>query len=271
MSSPASSPAVVDLRVNNVVCNMTMRAGIDVSWLAIAINGRLGKKVFPACVSLCRQPRTTNSTFASGEMVITGAKTSGDALLSAILLIMRIRKVMNRFDLFAHHFQVQNIVLSGHMGFQLDMKRLYKEQQIFCTYDPICFAGLTYRVRDPSTNKKVSLVWFKSGAFLMPGQKSIENGKRAFDKLEIADMMSRYRQTAANLELESNPVSKQIEPTRGIAWRQNQNNQRSRKRKTPSTKQSKGMAKEVESNRRYVASGTCTASNAKGSSKKRRL
>jgi len=250
---------------------MTMRAGIDVSWLAIAINGRLGKKVFPACVSLCRQPRTTNSTFASGEMVITGAKTSGDALLSAILLIMRIRKVMNRFDLFPHHFQVQNIVLSGHMGFQLDMKRLYKEQQIFCTYDPICFAGLTYRVRDPSTNKKVSLVWFKSGAFLMPGQKSIENGKRAFDKLEIADMMSRYRQTAANLELESNPVSKQIEPTRGISWRQNQNNQRSRKRKTPSTKQSKGMAKEVESNRRYVASGTCTASNAKGSSKKRRL
>lgn len=245
----------VDLRVNNVVCNMTMRAGIDVSWLAIAINGRLGKKVFPACVSLCRQPRTTNSTFASGEMVITGAKTSGDALLSAILLIMRIRKVMNRFDLFPHHFQVQNIVLSGHMGFQLDMKRLYKEQQIFCTYDPICFAGLTYRVRDPSTNKKVSLVWFKSGAFLMPGQKSIENGKRAFDQLEIANMMKSYRQTNI-LEIESNPVSKRKEPKkRNADMPCSKHNKEDRKRNA--LRLNKRNAEE-ESNRRYVASGTCT-------------
>ena len=180
----------INLQVNNVVCNVNVHASINVKWLAYALDGRLGDQVFPACVSLCREPRTTNSTFATGQIVVAGAKNSGDALLSSILLIRRMRKVMNRVDLFPHQFEVQNIVLSGEIGFRIDLDLFFHEHKVHCTYDPELFTGLTYRTPATPTEPSTSLVFFPAGTFLVIGLKSNEDQPRVIRHLQI---LHRYR------------------------------------------------------------------------------
>ncbi len=178
------------LEVRNVVCNASVEAKIPVHWLTIAIDGRLGDTIFPACVSLCRNPKTTNSVFASGQIVIAGAKSAEDALLSAVMLVGRMRTVMDRTDLFLNHFFVQNIVCSGHTGYELDIDLFFTEQKVYCTYDPELFTGLTYRTPETDTEPGMGFVLFKSGAVLAAGLKTVEQRELATTKLEI---LSRYR------------------------------------------------------------------------------
>ena len=79
-----------ELIVRNVVSSMNLTTRFDCHELVEALHGRYDRVVFPAVVSKCKETRTTNSCFASGKVVVSGAKSESHALLSAHLLILQL-------------------------------------------------------------------------------------------------------------------------------------------------------------------------------------
>lgn len=103
-----------------------------------------------------REPKTTALVFASGKMVVTGAKSEADAKLAARKYARVIQKL--GFDAKFTDFKVQNIVGSCDVRFPIRLERLCMAHGTFCSYEPEIFPGLIYRMLDP----KVVLLIFVS-------------------------------------------------------------------------------------------------------------
>lgn len=60
------------LIVQNIVSNAHLGAPINCELVAEELQARLNHKVFPALVSVCKETRTTNCCFGSGQIVVSG-------------------------------------------------------------------------------------------------------------------------------------------------------------------------------------------------------
>jgi transcription initiation factor TFIID TATA-box-binding protein len=64
-------------------------------------------------------------------------------------------------------FKIQNIVGSHDVGFNIKLEALRNAASSMCTYEPECFPGLIFRMKDP----KVVLLIFSSGKIVLTGAK----------------------------------------------------------------------------------------------------
>jgi transcription initiation factor TFIID TATA-box-binding protein len=105
-----------------------------------------------------REPKTTALIFASGKMVVTGAKSEDDSKLASRKYARIIQKL--GFNAKFTDFKIQNIVGSCDIKFPIRLEGLASRHHNFSSYEPELFPGLIYRMIKP----KIVLLIFVTGA-----------------------------------------------------------------------------------------------------------
>ena len=141
-----------------------------------------------------REPKTTALIFASGKMVVTGAKSEDDSKLASRKYARIIQKL--GFNAKFTDFKIQNIVGSCDIKFPIRLEGLASRHHHFSSYEPELFPGLIYRMIKP----KIVLLIFVSGKIVLTGAKVREEIYQAFEMI--------YPVLSGNLPVNvtSNPV-----------------------------------------------------------------
>ena len=124
-----------------------------------------------------RDPKTTALIFASGKMVVTGAKSEDDSKLASRKYARIIQKL--GFNAKFTDFKIQNIVGSCDIKFPIRLEGLASKHHPFSSYEPELFPGLIYRMIKP----KIVLLIFVSGKIVLTGAKVREEIYAAFEQI----------------------------------------------------------------------------------------
>jgi TATA-box binding protein (TBP) (component of TFIID and TFIIIB) len=124
-----------------------------------------------------RDPKTTALIFASGKMVVTGAKSEDDSKLASRKYARIIQKL--GFNAKFTDFKIQNIVGSCDIKFPIRLEGLASKHHHFSSYEPELFPGLIYRMIKP----KIVLLIFVSGKIVLTGAKVREEIYQAFEQI----------------------------------------------------------------------------------------
>lgn len=153
-----------------------------------------------------REPKTTALIFASGKMVVTGAKSEDDSKLASRKYARIIQKLgtlhtfesapaigrgkhrRENFNLLTcllaigfnakfTDFKIQNIVGSCDIKFPIRLEGLASRHHNFSSYEPELFPGLIYRMVKP----KIVLLIFVSGKIVLTGAKVRDEIYHAFE------------------------------------------------------------------------------------------
>ena len=89
---------------------------------------------FAAVIMRIRDPKTTALIFASGKMVVTGAKSEDDSRLASRKYARIVQKL--GFDAKFSEFKIQNIVGSCDVKFPIRLEGLAYSHGQFSSYEP---------------------------------------------------------------------------------------------------------------------------------------
>lgn len=89
---------------------------------------------FAAVIMRIREPKTTALIFASGKMVVTGAKSEDDSRLASRKYARIVQKL--GFDAKFSEFKIQNIVGSCDVRFPIRLEGLAYSHGQFSSYEP---------------------------------------------------------------------------------------------------------------------------------------
>jgi transcription initiation factor TFIID TATA-box-binding protein len=165
--------------VQNVVSTVNLGIQLDLKRIALkARNAEYNPRRFAAVIMRIREPKTTALIFASGKLVITGAKSEEDAKLGC----KKYARIIQRLG-YGHvkfmDFKIQNIVASCDIKFPIRLESLAHAHNQFCSYEPELFPGLIYRMITP----KVVLLIFVSGKLVLTGAKQRKDIYQAFNNI----------------------------------------------------------------------------------------
>ena len=132
---------------------------------------------FAAVIMRIREPKTTALIFASGKMVVTGAKSEDDSRLASRKYARIIQKL--GFNAKFTDFKIQNIVGSCDIRFPIRLEGLASKHHMFSSYEPELFPGLIYRMIQP----KIVLLIFVSGKIVLTGAKVRDEIYKAFEQI----------------------------------------------------------------------------------------
>ncbi|EIM20589.1 TBP-domain-containing protein [Wallemia mellicola] len=164
--------------LQNIVATVNLDCRLDLKTIALhARNAEYNPKRFAAVIMRIRDPKTTALIFASGKMVVTGAKSEDDSKLASRKYARIIQKL--GFDAKFSEFKIQNIVGSCDVKFPIRLEGLAYTHGHFSSYEPELFPGLIYRMVKP----KVVLLIFVSGKIVLTGAKVREEIYTAFNNI----------------------------------------------------------------------------------------
>ena len=144
--------------LQNIVATVNLDCRLDLKTIALhARNAEYNPKRFAAVIMRIREPKTTALIFASGKMVVTGAKSEDDSKLASRKYARIIQKL--GFNAKFTDFKIQNIVGSCDVKFPIRLEGLAFSHGTFSSYEPELFPGLIYRMVKP----KIVLLIFVSG------------------------------------------------------------------------------------------------------------
>ena len=164
--------------IQNVVSTVNLGCKLDLKSIALrARNSEYNPKRFAAVIMRIRDPKTTALIFASGKMVVTGAKSEQASKLAS----QKFGRIISKlgFPTKFEEFKVQNIVSSCDAKFNIRLEGLSFEHSNFCSYEPELFPGLIYRMVNP----KIVLLIFVSGKIVLTGAKKREDIYQAFENI----------------------------------------------------------------------------------------
>ncbi|KDQ18751.1 hypothetical protein BOTBODRAFT_52530 [Botryobasidium botryosum FD-172 SS1] len=164
--------------LQNIVATVNLDCRLDLKTIALhARNAEYNPKRFAAVIMRIRDPKTTALIFASGKMVVTGAKSEDDSRLASRKYARIVQKL--GFDAKFSEFKIQNIVGSCDVRFPIRLEGLAYSHGQFSSYEPELFPGLIYRMIKP----KVVLLIFVSGKIVLTGAKIREEIYTAFNTI----------------------------------------------------------------------------------------
>ncbi|GAB1742692.1 TATA-box-binding [Hortaea werneckii] len=174
--------------LQNIVATVNLDCRLDLKTIALhARNAEYNPKRFAAVIMRIREPKTTALIFASGKMVVTGAKSEDDSKLASRKYARIIQKL--GFNAKFTDFKIQNIVGSCDIKFPIRLEGLASRHHMFSSYEPELFPGLIYRMMKP----KIVLLIFVSGKIVLTGAKVREEIYQAFEL--IYPVLSDFRKT----------------------------------------------------------------------------
>lgn len=171
-------PSGIVPTLQNVVATVNLGCKLDLKEIALhARNAEYNPKRFAAVIMRIREPKTTALIFASGKMVVTGAKSEDDSRMAA----RRYAKIVQKlgFPASFKDFKIQNMVGSCDVRFPIRLEGLAFSQSMFSSYEPELFPGLIYRMKVP----KVVLLVFVSGKVVLTGAKTRKEIYTAFENI----------------------------------------------------------------------------------------
>lgn len=172
--------------LQNIVATVNLGCRLDLKTVALhARNAEYNPKRFAAVIMRIREPKTTALIFASGKMVVTGAKSEDDSKLASRKYARIIQKI--GFAAKFTDFKIQNIVGSCDVKFPIRLEGLAFSHGPFSSYEPELFPGLIYRMVKP----KIVLLIFVSGKIVLTGAKQREEIYQAFEA--IYPVLSEFR------------------------------------------------------------------------------
>ncbi|KAF8477703.1 TBP-domain-containing protein [Russula ochroleuca] len=164
--------------LQNIVATVNLDCRLDLKTIALhARNAEYNPKRFAAVIMRIRDPKTTALIFASGKMVVTGAKSEDNSRLASRKYARIVQKL--GFDAKFSEFKIQNIVGSCDVKFPIRLEGLAYSHGQFSSYEPELFPGLIYRMIKP----KVVLLIFVSGKIVLTGAKVREEIYTAFNTI----------------------------------------------------------------------------------------
>jgi len=195
-ATPAATPGVMSgtnmsvsgivPTLQNIVATVNLECRLDLKTIALhARNAEYNPKRFAAVIMRIREPKTTALIFASGKMVVTGAKSEDDSKLASRKYARIIQKL--GFNAKFMEFKIQNIVGSCDVRFPIRLEGLAFSHGHFSSYEPELFPGLIYRMVKP----KIVLLIFVSGKIVLTGAKIREEIYAAFEA--IYPVLSEFR------------------------------------------------------------------------------
>ena len=174
--------------LQNIVATVNLDCRLDLKTIALhARNAEYNPKRFAAVIMRIREPKTTALIFASGKMVVTGAKSEDDSKLASRKYARIIQKL--GFNAKFTDFKIQNIVGSCDVKFPIRLEGLAFSHGTFSSYEPELFPGLIYRLVTP----KIVLLIFVSGRIVLTGAKQREEIYDAFEA--IYPVLSEFRKS----------------------------------------------------------------------------
>ncbi|KAI2628581.1 TATA-box-binding protein [Hypoxylon sp. NC1633] len=185
-ATPAATPAAAAAQsgsgltptLQNIVATVNLECRLDLKTIALhARNAEYNPKRFAAVIMRIREPKTTALIFASGKMVVTGAKSEDDSKLASRKYARIIQKL--GFNAKFSDFKIQNIVGSCDIKFPIRLEGLASRHHNFSSYEPELFPGLIYRMIKP----KIVLLIFVSGKIVLTGAKVREEIYQAFEMI----------------------------------------------------------------------------------------
>ncbi|MCJ1480931.1 TATA-box-binding protein [Schaereria dolodes] len=184
-TTPAATPGASQTGVSgivptlqNIVATVNLDCRLDLKTIALhARNAEYNPKRFAAVIMRIREPKTTALIFASGKMVVTGAKSEDDSKLASRKYARIIQKL--GFNAKFTDFKIQNIVGSCDIKFPIRLEGLASRHHHFSSYEPELFPGLIYRMIKP----KIVLLIFVSGKIVLTGAKIREEIYQAFEMI----------------------------------------------------------------------------------------
>ncbi|MCJ1399449.1 TATA-box-binding protein [Xylographa trunciseda] len=184
-TTPAATPGATQNGVSgivptlqNIVATVNLDCRLDLKTIALhARNAEYNPKRFAAVIMRIRDPKTTALIFASGKMVVTGAKSEDDSKLASRKYARIIQKL--GFNAKFTDFKIQNIVGSCDIKFPIRLEGLASRHHHFSSYEPELFPGLIYRMIKP----KIVLLIFVSGKIVLTGAKVREEIYQAFEMI----------------------------------------------------------------------------------------
>jgi len=183
-ATPAATPAATQAgsgltpTLQNIVATVNLDCRLDLKTIALhARNAEYNPKRFAAVIMRIREPKTTALIFASGKMVVTGAKSEDDSKLASRKYARIIQKL--GFNAKFTDFKIQNIVGSCDIKFPIRLEGLASRHHNFSSYEPELFPGLIYRMIKP----KIVLLIFVSGKIVLTGAKVREEIYQAFEMI----------------------------------------------------------------------------------------
>jgi transcription initiation factor TFIID TATA-box-binding protein len=188
LESPVSNRSGIVPTLQNVVATVNLNCKLDLKNIALrARNAEYNPKRFAAVIMRIREPKTTALIFASGKIVITGAKSEKQSRMAA----QRYAKIINKLGFNANFgdFKIQNIVSSCDTKFSIRLEGLAYAHSNYCSYEPELFPGLIYRMVKP----KIVLLIFVSGKIVLTGAKVRDDIYQAFEN--IYPVLTQYRKS----------------------------------------------------------------------------
>ncbi|KAI5805198.1 putative RNA polymerase I and III transcription factor complex component Tbp [Geopyxis carbonaria] len=179
-ATPGAGPGVSGIvpTLQNIVATVNLDCRLDLKTIALhARNAEYNPKRFAAVIMRIRDPKTTALIFASGKMVVTGAKSEDDSKLASRKYARIIQKL--GFNAKFTDFKIQNIVGSCDIKFPIRLEGLASKHHHFSSYEPELFPGLIYRMIKP----KIVLLIFVSGKIVLTGAKIREEIYNAFESI----------------------------------------------------------------------------------------
>ncbi|XP_044719175.1 transcription factor TFIID (or TATA-binding protein, TBP) domain-containing protein [Hirsutella rhossiliensis] len=171
-------PSGITPTLQNIVATVNLDCRLDLKTIALhARNAEYNPKRFAAVIMRIREPKTTALIFASGKMVVTGAKSEDDSKLASRKYARIIQKL--GFNAKFTDFKIQNIVGSCDIKFPIRLEGLASRHHNFSSYEPELFPGLIYRMIKP----KIVLLIFVSGKIVLTGAKVREEIYQAFEMI----------------------------------------------------------------------------------------
>ena len=165
-------------QIQNVVATVNLGCVLDLKVLSQhARNVEYNRKKFHAVIMRIRDPRTTTLVFASGRMVITGAKSEELARLAARRHARAIQKC--GFPTKFLDFQVQNFVGSASCGYYIRLEGFERANWLSAKYEPELFPGLVYTMVRP----QLKCLVFTTGKVVFTGAKNVDDVFEAFANL----------------------------------------------------------------------------------------
>lgn len=171
-------PSGIVPTIQNIVATVNLCCRLDLKAIALgARNAEYNPKRFAAVIIRIRKPRTTALIFASGKMVVTGAKSEEDSKMAAKKYSIIIRRL--GYPVRFTEFKIQNIVSSCDTRFSIRLEGLVLEHSNYSSYEPEIFPGLIYRMVKP----KIVLLVFVSGKVVLTGAKHRDEVYQAFENI----------------------------------------------------------------------------------------
>lgn len=177
-ATPGAGVSGIVPTLQNIVATVNLDCRLDLKTIALhARNAEYNPKRFAAVIMRIRDPKTTALIFASGKMVVTGAKSEDDSKLASRKYARIIQKL--GFNAKFTDFKIQNIVGSCDIKFPIRLEGLASKHHPFSSYEPELFPGLIYRMIKP----KIVLLIFVSGKIVLTGAKVREEIYQAFEQI----------------------------------------------------------------------------------------